>query len=63
MDAVAGGWHVFVTMLRWIALSLGAVLPFAAVAALALVVWLRLVRPRRATTVPAVRLEESGGQD
>ncbi len=47
VDAVAGGWHVFVTMLRWIALSLGAVLPFAAVAALALFVWLRLVRPRR----------------
>ncbi|WP_019063317.1 DUF4349 domain-containing protein [Streptomyces prunicolor] len=63
VDAVAGGWHVFVTMLRWIALALGAVLPFAAVAALALVVWLRLVRARRAATVPAARLEESGGQD
>ncbi|MCX5238343.1 DUF4349 domain-containing protein [Streptomyces prunicolor] len=63
VDAVAGGWHVFVAMLRWIALALGAVLPFAAVAALALVVWLRLVRPRRAATVPAARLEESGGQD
>ncbi|WP_405951165.1 DUF4349 domain-containing protein [Streptomyces prunicolor] len=63
VDAVAGGWHVFVTMLRWIALALGAVLPFAALAALALVVWLRLVRPRRAAAVPAARLEESGGQD
>ncbi|WP_328677516.1 DUF4349 domain-containing protein [Streptomyces sp. NBC_00343] len=75
VDAVAGGWHVFVTMLRWIALSLGAVLPFAAVAALALLVWLRLVRPRRVATVPAatgvgplpaarpVRPEEEGGQD
>ncbi|MEV6508122.1 DUF4349 domain-containing protein [Streptomyces sp. NPDC051642] len=78
VDAVAGGWHVFVTMLRWIALSLGAVLPFAAVAALALVVWLRLVRPRlprRTATVPAatgvgplpvahpVRPEEESGQD
>lgn len=66
VDAVAGGWHVFVTMLRWIALSLGAVLPFAAVAALALFVWLRLVRPRRAATVPAVTgvgAEEPGGQD
>ncbi|MDV9177267.1 DUF4349 domain-containing protein, partial [Streptomyces sp. W16] len=50
VDAVAGGWHVFVTMLRWVALALGAVLPFAAVAALALFVWLRLVRPRRAAT-------------
>jgi len=75
VDAVAGGWHVFVTMLRWIALALGAVLPFAAVAALALVLWLRLVRPRRAAAVPAatavgpvpvarpVRPEEEGGQD
>ena len=66
-DAVAGGWHVFVTMLRWIALALGAVLPFAAVAALALVVWLRLVRPRRAGAVPAATgasaLPEEGGQD
>ncbi|MFJ2889265.1 DUF4349 domain-containing protein [Streptomyces sp. NPDC087305] len=67
VDAVAGGWHVFVTMLRWIALSLGAVLPFAAVAALALFVWLRLVRPRRAGIVPAATgagaLPEQGGQD
>ncbi|MFI6409017.1 DUF4349 domain-containing protein [Streptomyces sp. NPDC050548] len=75
VDAVAGGWHVFVTMLRWIALALGAVLPFAAVAALLVVVWLRLVRPRRAATVPVatavgplpaappVREEEQGGQD
>ncbi|WP_416961152.1 DUF4349 domain-containing protein [Streptomyces sp. Agncl-13] len=75
VDAVAGGWHVFVTMLRWIALALGAVLPFAAVAALALVLWLRLVRPRRAAAAPAatavgplpvarpVRPEEEGGQD
>ncbi|MEV0739544.1 DUF4349 domain-containing protein [Streptomyces sp. NPDC050549] len=75
VDAVAGGWHVFVTMLRWIALALGAVLPFAAVAALLVVLWLRLVRPRRAAAVPAatavgplpaaapVREEEQGGQD
>ncbi|MGI5438338.1 DUF4349 domain-containing protein [Streptomyces shenzhenensis] len=46
LDAVLGGWHVFVTMLRWIALALGAVLPFAAVAALLVLVWLRVVRPR-----------------
>ncbi|WP_406453295.1 DUF4349 domain-containing protein [Streptomyces sp. NBC_01622] len=75
VDAVAGGWHVFVTMLRWIALALGAVLPFAAVAALLVVLWLRLVRPRRAAAVlaatavgplpaaPPVREEEQGGQD
>ncbi|MFJ3892479.1 DUF4349 domain-containing protein [Streptomyces sp. NPDC090083] len=67
VDAVAGGWHVFLTLLRWIALSLGAVLPFAAVAASALFVWLRLVRPRRAGTGPAATgagaLPERGGQD
>ena len=32
-------------MLRWIGLALGAVLPFAAVAALLALLWLRLVRP------------------
>ncbi|MEU0048977.1 DUF4349 domain-containing protein [Streptomyces sp. NPDC006309] len=45
-DALAGGWHAFVTVLRWIALALGAVLPFAALAALLALVWLRVVRPR-----------------
>ncbi|MET7685378.1 DUF4349 domain-containing protein [Streptomyces sp. NPDC005423] len=45
-DALAGGWHVFVTMVRWLALALGAVLPFAVLAAVALLVWLRFVRPR-----------------
>ncbi|MGW2743027.1 DUF4349 domain-containing protein [Streptomyces sp. NPDC001450] len=46
VDALSGGWHVFVTMLRWIALTLGAVLPFAALAALLALLWLRVVRPR-----------------
>ncbi|MET7481849.1 DUF4349 domain-containing protein [Streptomyces sp. NPDC005538] len=46
VDAVAGGWHVFVTVLRWIALALGAALPFAAVAALVVLVWLRLRHAR-----------------
>ncbi|MFF4561585.1 DUF4349 domain-containing protein [Streptomyces sp. NPDC001435] len=46
VDAVSGGWHVFVTMLRWIALALGAVLPFAALVALLVLVWLRIVRRR-----------------
>ncbi|UXY30610.1 DUF4349 domain-containing protein [Streptomyces sp. HUAS TT20] len=46
VDAVSGGWHVFVTMLRWIALALGAVLPFAALVALLVLVWLRVVRRR-----------------
>ncbi|MBR8639171.1 DUF4349 domain-containing protein [Streptomyces tuirus] len=46
VDALAGGWDAFVTMLRWLAVALGAVLPFAAVAALIALVWLRVVRPR-----------------
>ncbi|MGC9501164.1 DUF4349 domain-containing protein [Streptomyces sp. WG7] len=45
-DALAGGWDAFVTMLRWVAVALGAVLPFAAVAALLVLLWLRVVRPR-----------------
>ncbi|MFE0515240.1 DUF4349 domain-containing protein [Streptomyces sp. NPDC058964] len=52
-DAVTGGWHAFVTMLRWIALALGAVLPFAVPAALLLLLWLRVVRPRRARRAAA----------
>ncbi|MFF4490395.1 DUF4349 domain-containing protein [Streptomyces sp. NPDC001544] len=54
-DALAGGWHAFVTLLRWIALALGAVLPFAVLAALLALLWLRAVRPRlprRAPTAP-----------
>ncbi|MGW1749170.1 DUF4349 domain-containing protein [Streptomyces sp. NPDC002092] len=46
LDALAGGWGAFLTMLRWLAVAFGAVLPFAAVAALIALVWLRLVRPR-----------------
>ncbi|MEV8243790.1 DUF4349 domain-containing protein [Streptomyces rochei] len=45
-DALAGGWDAFVTMLRWVMLVVGAVLPFAAVAALLALLWLRVVRPR-----------------
>ncbi|MFE5401202.1 DUF4349 domain-containing protein [Streptomyces sp. NPDC056580] len=55
-DALSGGWHAFVTMLRWIALVLGALLPFAALAAVLALVWARLVRPRlprRRERVPA----------
>ncbi|MEU2881299.1 DUF4349 domain-containing protein, partial [Streptomyces sp. NPDC007070] len=44
-DAVSGGWHVFVAGVRWIALVLGAVLPFAVAAAVIVVAW-RLVRRR-----------------
>ncbi|NEE08047.1 DUF4349 domain-containing protein [Streptomyces sp. SID7499] len=46
MDALAGGWSAFVTMLRWLAVAFGAILPFAAVAALIVLLWLRVVRPR-----------------
>ncbi|MFF4500711.1 DUF4349 domain-containing protein [Streptomyces sp. NPDC001401] len=56
VDALAGGWDAFVTMLRWLAVAFGAVLPFAAVAALLVLAWLRLVRPRlphRPATAPA----------
>ncbi|MFF7852815.1 DUF4349 domain-containing protein [Streptomyces sp. NPDC007904] len=56
VDALAGGWDAFVTMLRWLAVAIGAVLPFAAVTALLVLLWLRLVRPRlarRAPTAPA----------
>ena len=52
VDAVSGGWHVFVTMLRWIALALGAVLPFAALAAVLALLWWRLARRRRTTEQP-----------
>ncbi|MEU6811987.1 DUF4349 domain-containing protein [Streptomyces sp. NPDC046831] len=45
-DALAGGWHVFVTVVRWLVLALGAVLPFAVTAALAVVLWRKVVRPR-----------------
>ncbi|AZQ38147.1 DUF4349 domain-containing protein [Streptomyces cyaneochromogenes] len=56
LDALAGGWGAFVTMLRWIAVAFGAVLPFAAVAALIVLLWLKVLRPRlpgRPATAPA----------
>ncbi|MER5791508.1 DUF4349 domain-containing protein [Streptomyces sp. NPDC001980] len=52
VDAVSGGWHVFVTMLRWIALALGAALPFAALAAVLALLWWRIARRRRTTAQP-----------
>ncbi|CAL9589007.1 DUF4349 domain-containing protein [Streptomyces sp. enrichment culture] len=45
-DALSGGWDAFLTTLRWIALVLGAVLPFAAALGLLVLLWLRVVRPR-----------------
>ena len=56
VDALAGGWNAFLTMLRWLAVAFGAVLPFAAVAALIALAWLRLVRlrlPHRPAPAPA----------
>ncbi|MEU8674720.1 DUF4349 domain-containing protein [Streptomyces sp. NPDC048560] len=44
LDALGGGWDAFVTMLRWIAMAIGASAPFLAVAAIALLVWRRLRR-------------------
>ncbi|MFP8964585.1 DUF4349 domain-containing protein, partial [Streptomyces nanhaiensis] len=44
LDALAGGWHAFVSAVRWITVVLGVLLPFAAAALLAALVW-RLVRP------------------
>ncbi|MGW1778181.1 DUF4349 domain-containing protein [Streptomyces sp. NPDC002143] len=54
VDALAGGWAAFVTVLRWIAVAFGATLPFLAAAVLIVLVWLRLARVgRRTTTAPA----------
>jgi Domain of unknown function (DUF4349) len=50
-DALSGGWDAFVMVLRWIVVVLAAVLPFAAVVALALLAWAKLLRPRRRTRV------------
>ncbi|MEU1593966.1 DUF4349 domain-containing protein [Streptomyces sp. NPDC005708] len=67
LDALAGGWHVFVTLLRWIALAIGAALPFAVCAALLVLVWVRGVRPRLphhpAPATAAAPEEGRGGQD
>jgi hypothetical protein len=54
-DALGGGWDAFVTMFRWIALALGAVLPFLVGAALLLFLWARFLRGRtpRPATVTA----------
>ncbi|MFF2330865.1 MULTISPECIES: DUF4349 domain-containing protein [unclassified Streptomyces] len=45
VDAVGGGWHAFVTMLRWLAMAVGAAAPFLAAAAVLLLLW-RLLRNR-----------------
>lgn len=45
LDALSGGWHAFLTMLRWLAMAVGAAAPFLAAAAVLLAVW-RLLRRR-----------------
>ncbi|OIJ62549.1 DUF4349 domain-containing protein [Streptomyces mangrovisoli] len=60
-DAVAGGWDVFVTVFRWLALAIGAALPFAALTALLAVAWLRVVRPRRAPRPATATLAPTAG--
>ncbi|WP_413759358.1 DUF4349 domain-containing protein [Streptomyces sp. MMBL 11-3] len=45
-DALGGGWDAFATMFRWIALAVGAVLPFLVGAALLLFLWMRFLRGR-----------------
>ncbi|OON80700.1 hypothetical protein B1H18_11925 [Streptomyces tsukubensis] len=54
-DALGGGWDVFVTIARGVALAVGAALPFLAAGAVTLVLW-RLFRgrlPRRARPAAA----------
>ncbi|MEU4347897.1 DUF4349 domain-containing protein [Streptomyces sp. NPDC023838] len=45
-DAVAGGWHAFVTAARWLGMALGAAAPFAGALAAVYAVWRLAVRPR-----------------
>ncbi|WP_331461978.1 DUF4349 domain-containing protein [Streptomyces sp. KMM 9044] len=56
LDALADGWDAFVTMLRWLAVAIGAALPFAAVAALLALLRLKALHPglsRRTRPAPA----------
>lgn len=46
LDALSGGWHVFVTVIKWLAMALGASAPFLAVAAVVVLLWQRLSRRR-----------------
>ncbi|MFD8844146.1 DUF4349 domain-containing protein, partial [Streptomyces pseudogriseolus] len=55
LDALAGGWGVFLTLLRWLTVALGAVLPFAVVAAVAVLGWRKLVGPPRPRPRPPAR--------
>ncbi|MGW1142125.1 DUF4349 domain-containing protein, partial [Streptomyces zhihengii] len=63
LDALGGGWDALVATVRWIAVVLGAVAPFAAVGAVLYVLWRLLGRPRRARreAEPAPRAAAAGG--
>ncbi|MEW2512372.1 DUF4349 domain-containing protein [Streptomyces sp. NPDC046870] len=61
-DALAGGWHAFADVLRWIALALGAALPFVALAVLLVLLWLRVVRPRLPRRAEPARATAAPGQ-
>lgn len=52
LDALGGGWHAFVTGLRWLAMAIGASAPFLAVAAVLAVLW-RVLRRRSRKEGPA----------
>ncbi|MFF9160074.1 DUF4349 domain-containing protein [Streptomyces longwoodensis] len=52
LDALAGGWGAFVTMLRWLVTAAAAVLPFAALALVVGLVARRVLRSRRAARRP-----------
>lgn len=60
LDALGGGWDAFVTMLRWIAVAIGATAPFLAAAAVLALLW-RLLRrrPRGRSTAPTRAAETS----
>ncbi|MBM7441187.1 DUF4349 domain-containing protein [Streptomyces sp. HB132] len=60
VDALAGGWDAFVTMLHWIAVAIGATAPFLAAAVVLSALW-RLLRGRlpRRRTAPRQTTEPS----
>ncbi|MFF5444142.1 DUF4349 domain-containing protein [Streptomyces sp. NPDC012888] len=53
LDALRGGWDAFTGALGWLALAVGAVLPFAVTAALLVLVWRVVRRLRRGPAGPA----------
>ncbi|MFJ9175601.1 DUF4349 domain-containing protein [Streptomyces sp. NPDC102360] len=65
LDALSAGWNAFVTALKWIAIALAAVLPFAALLGAATFVYLRFIRrnssPADAPSSPAGDLSSPAG--